>query len=237
MQPIIYRIGNAITSLSAVILVLMLTVIALVFFSHTVFYESLPDTMTEWERQVAAWAIACSWELTILVVVCNVDLLVSRLIPTVLSICSGFVILFFIHAFDPNLTLRDYLQRWFIGLLVASINIVFSSLFYRKWCESNQQKSQSLVITELTTDLSAKDSELKATKAKINELDSRLVDASDYIIELEAFKKAEISKLICPHCGVKQENIYKLASHKGICVRNPKFEAKMEINSKIRQAR
>lgn len=230
MQSIIYRIGNVITSLSAVIIVLILTVIALVFFSHTVFYESLPQTMTEWERQVAAWAIACSWELTILVVVCNVDLLVSKRIPTVLSICSGFVILFFIHAFDPGLTLRDYLQRWFIGLLVASINIVFSSLFYRKWCESNRQKSQSQLITELTIDLAERDSDLKTVRAKINELDLKLLEASDYIIELEAFKKAELIKLTCPHCGLRLETVYKLTAHRSICGRNPKHEAKMIVS-------
>jgi hypothetical protein len=61
MQSIIYRIGTAITSISAVILVLMLTIVAMIFFSHNVFYETLPDTMIYWERQVAAWAIACSW--------------------------------------------------------------------------------------------------------------------------------------------------------------------------------
>ena len=93
MQSIINRIGNAITSISAVILVLMLTIVAMIFFNHTVFYETLPDTMVMWERQVAAWAIACSWELTILVDVCNTELLVSKRIPIGLSICSGFEIL------------------------------------------------------------------------------------------------------------------------------------------------
>src|ERR1041385_4968157 len=122
MQSIIHRIGNAITSISAVILVLMLTIVAMIFFSHTVFYETLPDTMATWERQVAAWGIACSRELTILVVVCNTELLLSKRIPIALSICSGFVILFFIHAFEPDLTAQEYLKRWFIGLLVASIN-------------------------------------------------------------------------------------------------------------------
>lgn len=128
-------------TISAVILVLMLTIVAMIFFSHTVFYETLPDTMVTWERQVAAWAIACSWELTILVVVCNTELLVSKRIPIVLSICSGFVILFFIHAFESDLLRQEYLRRRFIGLLVASINIVFSSLSYRKWCESNYSQT------------------------------------------------------------------------------------------------
>lgn len=232
MQSIIHRIGNAITSISAVILVLMLTIVAMIFFSHTVFYETLPDTMATWERQVAAWAIACSWELTILVVVCNMELLLSKRIPIALSICSGFVILFFIHAFEPDLLIQEYLRRWFIGLLVASINIVFSSLFYRKWCESNTNKSLSQTIVDLTTEISEKDSELSHSKAKVNELDRKLLEATDYIIELEAFKESELKRRTCPTCGEVLDSVGKLNYHKVNCGRTTKHEAKMSVYDK-----
>jgi hypothetical protein len=232
MQSIIYRIGNAITSISAVILVLMLTIVAMIFFSHTVFYETLPDTMVPWERQVAAWVISCSWELTILVVVCNVELLVSKRIPIVLSVCSGFVILFFIHAFDTDLSVKDYLQRWFIGCLVASINIVFSSLFYRKWCESNTNKSLSQQIIDQNINLSERNSELRYSKAKLNELDTKLLESTDYIIELEAFKENELRKRTCDNCGETFSSVNRLTSHRPKCGQVPEHKAKMSIYDK-----
>jgi len=232
MQSIIYRIGNAITSISAVILVLMLTIVAMIFFSHTVFYETLPDTMVPWEREAAAWAISCSWELTILVVVCNVELLVSKRIPIVLSICSGFVILFFIHAFEQDLSIKDYLQRWFIGLLVASINIVFSSLFYKKWCASNADKILSQTIIDLDNLIVNKDSELRYSRAKLNELDAKLLEATDYIIELEAFKEGELKKRTCEVCGETFSSVNRLTSHRPKCGQTPKHEAKMSIYDK-----
>ena len=231
MQTIISRIGNAITSISAVILVLMLTIVAMIFFSHTVFYETLPDTMVQWERQIAAWAIACSWELTILVVVCNTELLVSRRIPIVLSICSGFVILFFIHAFESDLSIQEYLRRWFIGLLVASINIVFSSLFYRKWCESNTTKTLAQTIVDLNAEIADRDSELRYSKAKVNELDTKLLEATDYIIELETFKESELKRRTCPVCGEVLQSVAKLTYHKINCGRDPKHEAKMSVTT------
>lgn len=230
MQSIIYRIGNAITSISAVILVLMLTIVAMIFFSHNVFYETLPDTMIYWERQVAAWAIACSWELTILVVVCNVDLLASKWIPVALSICSGFVILFFIHAFEADLSVKNYMQRWFIGCLVASINIVFSSLFYRKWCESNTTKTLEQSITDLNVTITEKDTELRYFKAKLNELDAKLLEATDYIIELEEFKEAELKRRTCTNCGETFSSIPKLTSHRAKCGHESNHEAKMAVN-------
>jgi hypothetical protein len=230
MESFIYRLGNAITSLGAVIMVLLLTIIAGVCFSHTVFYESLPDGMQNWERSLASWAIACSWECTILVVVCNTDLLGDKRIPIVLSVCSGIVILFFIHAFDHSLTIQEYLKRWFIGLLVASINIVFSTLFYKKWCEYNHEEALAKQVTDLQADISARDSELVVVKTRLESVDSKLILASNYIAELEDFKKNEISRLICPYCGIKQDSVYKLAAHKSICGRNPKYEAKMSVH-------
>jgi hypothetical protein len=118
MQSSINRIGNFITSIHAVIVVLLSTILGMVFFSHTVFYEAMPPTMVVWQRELASWAISLSWECTVLLVVCNTDLLPSKRIPLVLSICSGFVILFFIHAFDTDLTIQEYLKRWFIGCLI-----------------------------------------------------------------------------------------------------------------------
>jgi hypothetical protein len=211
-------------------MVLLLTIVAGVCFSHTVFYESLPGGMQNWERSLASWAIACSWECTILVVVCNTDLLGDKRIPIVLSVCSGIVILFFIHAFDHDLTIQEYLKRWFIGLLVASINIVFSTLFYRKYCEHNHKEALAKQVADLQAGISVRDNELTLVKARLEQVDAKLILASNYIEELEDFKKKEICKLICPHCGIKQDSVYKLSAHRNICGRNPNVEAKMSVH-------
>jgi hypothetical protein len=228
MQSIIYRIGNAITSLGAVIVALLLTIVANVFFSHTVFYQALPDTMIFWEKSLAAYAIAISYEMTLLIVVCNTELLSNKRIPIVLSICSGLVILFFIQAFEPNLTIDQYLQRWFIAALLTIINLVFTSLFYRKWCASTAQVNLSKQVSDLLTTLTDKDKELISIKARLNEADSKLTLASSYIVELEEFKAIEIGKLTCS-CGQRFDSVYKLSSHRATCG-HPKHEAKMVVN-------
>jgi len=61
MNQFFERIGYAITSMAAVIFVLVMTIIAMIFFSHTLFYEIFPPEMAEWEKSVATWTLAFAW--------------------------------------------------------------------------------------------------------------------------------------------------------------------------------
>src|SRR5882724_7938941 len=99
MNQFFERIGNAITSMAAIIFVLVMTIIAMIFFSHTLFYEIFPPEMAGWEKSIATWTLACAWELTVLVTTVNTNL-INRKIPIIMAICSGFIILLFIHGFD-----------------------------------------------------------------------------------------------------------------------------------------
>src|SRR5882724_4766792 len=71
MNKLFEYIGNMITSMSAVILVLVLTILGLLTFTHTLFNEVLPITMTGWERELASWLLALGWEFTLLITTCN----------------------------------------------------------------------------------------------------------------------------------------------------------------------
>ncbi len=143
MNQFFERIGYSVTSMAAVIFVLVMTIIAMIFFSHTLFYEIFPPEMAEWEKSIATWTLAFAWELTVLITTCNTQF-IHRRIPIAMAICSGFIILLFIHGFDSHLSGLEYFKRWFIGILVATINIVFSGLFYSKWCEAKKQRSYEI---------------------------------------------------------------------------------------------
>jgi len=147
-----------------------------------------------------------------------------------MAICSGFIILLFIHGFDAELSGLEYFKRWFIGILVATINIVFSGLFYSKWCEAKKQKSLEEKLKELGLVYGNQNNEL--TKIKVA-LDKSKTDFNQLFIcteELESFKAKEIQKLTCPYCQVVHENIYQLTSHKGRCQMNVKEELQLSIN-------
>ena len=175
MSQFFEKLGYAITSMAALIFALVLTITAMVFFSHTLFYEIFPPEMAEWEKSVATWTLACAWELTVLLTTCIVTHL-NKKIPLTLAICSGFILILFLHGFEPELSLLQYVERWFIGILVAAINIVFSQLFFSKWESTNTV--------------------LQLTKAK-TDFDQLFT----YTEELEAFKAREMEKLTCIHCG------------------------------------
>jgi hypothetical protein len=235
MNQFFERIGNMITSMSAVILVLVMTILGLITFTHTLFNEVLPVTMTGWERELASWMLALGWEFTLLITTCNTQHL-NRKIPAFVAIASGVIVLFFIRAFDSGQPDIELWKRWFIGLLISAINYIFTELFYSKWKELQLNKSLSARVSELETSLTGKSNELTQTTTELDLAKQTIDNLTIQVTELEKYKKREMEKLTCPHCQQVLETIYKLTSHKGTCSSNPhkgqKTSAFDDISSK-----
>jgi hypothetical protein len=228
MNKLFERIGFAITSMAAVIFVLVLTLLGLLTFTHTLFNEVLPQTITGFERSFASWMLALGWEFTLLISTCNTQFLNKR-IPMIVALASGIIVLFFIQAFAIDQPMIELSKRWFIGILVATINYIYTELFYAKWKELRQNKTLLLQVNEMESQLAIQtkvltDSNIQLTNAKADI--ERLID---YVAELETFKKQELDRLKCPFCHAQLDTVYKLTSHKGICQHNPKKELKQSI--------
>lgn len=199
------KIARSITSLGAVIFVMLMVITAMVFFSHTLFSQALPDSMSQWEKIAAAWSLAFGWELTVLVTTVNVKHLHAR-IPTVMALASGVILLFFIQAFDSNQSWLIISQRWFVGLLVAAINYIYADLFYRKWIEFIGNNEAPIKLIEAQ-------SKLNQLQSKLDQAQSKL---SDYH-ELQRYKDQVIQELTCPYCYKIQSSYGSLRAHKGHC--------------------
>jgi len=222
MNPIIEKIANLITSLGTVIFVLLMTVIAMIFVGHGLYYQVFLKNMAPWQADVAAWVLSFGVETTVLVITCNVKYFSSRQLPVFFAICSGFIVLFFIQAFDLSQSSIDLSIRWFIGLLVAGVNYVYSELFVKKY---GDEKYKTDLLGEIKL-LNQKNSEsnlelenLKANLVRSKEDVERLVD---YVAELEVFKKNEMDKVTCSFCKQIFKSVYHLNSHRTNCEMNPK---------------
>lgn len=228
MNKLFEQIGFAMTSMAAVIFVLILTLLGLLTFTHTLFFQVLPQTITGWERYLASWMLALGWEFTLLITTCNTQFL-HRRIPLVAAIASGMIVLFFIEAFSFDLPTIELFKRWFIGLLVATINFIYTELFYAKWKELHRTKDLNDRIIELEQVLDAKVIELSTSKDRLAKANVDIERMVDYVSELEAFKKKEIDRLTCSHCTNVFTTIYHLNSHRGNCEKNPKRGQKQSI--------
>jgi uncharacterized coiled-coil protein SlyX len=228
MNKLFERIGFAITSMAAVIFVLVLTLLGLLTFTHTLFNEVLPQTITGFERSFASWMLALGWEFTLLISTCNTQFLNKR-IPMIVAIASGVIVLFFIQAFAIDQPLIELSKRWFIGVLVATINYIYTELFYAKWKELQLNKSLTIQVNELESKIATQTKELTESNTQLTNAKTDVERLIDYVAELETFKKQELDRLKCPYCHTQMETIYKLTSHKGICQHNPKKELKQSI--------
>lgn len=222
MNPIIEKIANLITSLGTVIFVLLMTVIAMIFVGHGLYYQVFLKNMAPWQADVAAWVLSFGVETTVLVITCNVKYFSSRQLPVFFAICSGFIVLFFIQAFDMNQSAIDLAIRWFIGLLVAGVNYVYSELFVKKY---NDEKYKTDLLGEIKI-LNQKNSESNLELESVkNDLERSKQDVErlvDYVAELEVFKKKELDKVTCSFCHQVFKSVYHLASHRTNCEMNPK---------------
>ncbi len=204
------KIGRAITSLGAVIFVQMLWVGAMIFFSHTLFTDVLPSYMTPWEKKVAAWFIAFAWEFIVLVTTCNVKF-INKHIPPFMAICSGIILLYFLDAFDWSQPALVISERWFVSILIATVNFILSDLFYKRWMEFNESISLPGQVNELQSEVNQLRSQLNDSQSSLNEARS-----------LKAFKAKIERELTCKHCNTPFESYGSLHAHKGHCSKNPK---------------
>jgi hypothetical protein len=221
MNKLFEHIGLAITSMAAVIFVLILTLLGLLMFTHTLFYDVLPQTITGWERQVASWTLALAWEFTLLTTTVNTQFL-NRRIPIVAAIASGITVLFFIEAFAFDQPLTELLQRWFTGFLITFVNLTYTELFYAKWKDMHLRQDLSLKITELEQVINSQTIELAVTHDRLKKANSDFERIVDYVAELEAFKKSEMDKVTCSFCAQVFSSVYVLASHRTNCNSNPR---------------
>lgn len=228
MKKLFEQIGFAITSMAAVIFVLILTLLGLFIFTHTFFNEVLPATITGWERSMASWMLALGWEFTLLITTCNTQFL-NRRVPLIAAIASGIIVMFFIEAFAFDQPIIELSKRWFMGILVTTINYIYTELFYAKWKEMQLQKDLSVRVGELEIVANKRSEEIKEKDTELTKARADVDHMLDYVAELEVFKKREIRKLTCPHCNQVSETIYKLNSHKGLCNLNPRKGQKQTV--------
>lgn len=225
MNTFFERIGFAITSMAAVIFVLILTLLGLLTFTHTLFFEVLPQTITGWERYMASWMLALGWEFTLLITTCNTQFL-HRRIPLIAAIASGIIVLFFIEAFSFDLPTIELSKRWFIGLLVATINFIYTELFYAKWKELHRTKDLNTRIIELEQVVVGKTTEVGTLQDRLAKTNADIERLVNYVTELEAFKEREMEKVTCRFCKTVFPTIFHLNNHRRNCGSNPKMGEK-----------
>lgn len=220
MKALFDHIGRAITSLAAVIFVMLMTITGMILFSHTLFATVFPAGMEHTEKIAATWFMALGWEFTVLITTCNVKH-IHKNIPVVMAVCSGVIVLFFIQAFDGYQTPLVLTQRWFVGILAATINYIYAELFYKKWSERNNFIELPLKVNELQSKVDQLKWLVNDQQRTIHESELAFIDSQERLKELQRFKKQIESELTCKHCGVIQSNFGTLHAHKGHCVKNP----------------
>jgi len=206
-----------------------MTVIAMIFVGHGLYYQVFIKSMVSWQAEIASWVLSFGVETTVLVITCNVKYFSSRKLPIFFAVCSGFIVLFFIKAFDFSQAPLDLAIRWFMGLLVSGVNYVYSELFVKKF--NDMQFTTNLLgeieilkqqNTEYNQKLSSTESELTKAKQDIERL-------ADYIADLEVFKKKEMEKVTCKFCKTVFPTIFHLNSHMRNCDSNPKKGEKLSV--------
>lgn len=215
------NIGRVITSLGAVIFVMLMTITGMVFFSHTLFNEVFPASMETWEKFAATWVMALGWELTVLITTVNAKP-ETRHIPLVMAVASGIIVLFFIEAFDATQPFLTLCQRWLVGIIAATINYLYAGLFYTKWKERNDRQELPMKLVQTESELIQLRSTVNELQSDLNERQSRFIQVERELDELRRFKRQIDSELTCPHCKQPQKAFGTLHAHKGHCSENPK---------------
>lgn len=214
-------IGRAFTSIGAVIFVMTMVIASMIFFSHTLFLEVFPESMTLWEKKAATWAMALGWELTVLITTVNARHLSKRL-PWLMAIASGVIVLFFIHAFDLSLERLQLAQRWFVGILAATINYIYADLFYSKWKERTDTIERPARLQHAESKVVELQSALDETRAALQQSGATVQQQRADLKELAAFRTKTERELTCPYCKVPQNTYGTLRAHQGHCDKNPK---------------
>lgn len=206
-------IARKITGLGAVIFGMFLVLAGMFMISHTFILHTFPD-MPLWKMLVATWVLSFGWEFTTLMTTVNIRH-ISSWIPRVLAICSGVIILFFTEAFDFNVNPLILIQRWFLSILMAVVNYIYTELFYKKWSERLETIDKPKVLNELD----AANKRLHSELAELKELNN---SCQSELNELLAFHKIMTEELTCGHCSNVFPSFKTLHAHKGHCDKNPK---------------
>jgi chromosome segregation ATPase len=113
--------------------------------------------------------------------------------------------------------------------LVATINFIYTELFYAKWKELHRTKDLNARITELEQVVDTKTTELMTTQYRFTKTNQEVEELVGYVAELEAFKKKEVDRLTCSHCAKVFTTIYHLNSHRNNCEKNKNQEQKEPV--------
>jgi hypothetical protein len=228
IEQLFDNIGRAITSLAAVIFVMLMTISGMIFFSHTLFIQVFPANMQPWEKILATWLMALGWEFTVLITTCNTRH-INKNIPIVMAVASGIIVLFFIQAFDASQPWLTIAQRWFVGILAATINYIYAELFYAKWQERNHSQAlpkqlheRERQVNELERALHELHASMDEHHRSLHQAETNLDQTQKELHQLKAYKQQVERELTCPHCKVVQESYGTLQAHKGHCTMNEK---------------
>ncbi|HCW07524.1 MAG TPA: hypothetical protein DGG95_09200 [Cytophagales bacterium] len=203
-----------------VIFVLLMTVVTMLFVGHGLYYQVFVKCMSPWQADMAAWILSCGIETTVLVITANVKYFSSKQLPIFFAICSGFIVLFFIDAFNTTQPILDIAVRWFIGAMVCGLNYVYSELFVKKFNDELQATDMIKQIETLKQENEEYNRTISLIKSELSVAKEDSVKLLNQLVELEEFKRREIEKVTCK-CGQVFTSIYKLAAHKATCSSNP----------------
>jgi hypothetical protein len=228
MEKLFLRLANAIMSVHAILLILLFTLVGLLTVTHTLFNEVLPNSIQGFERVVATWGLSVAWEASLLICTVSSQLLPKR-ITSLMALCSGVIVLFFIHAFANDQPPLEIIKRWFVGVLITLVNFLYTSLFFARWKELQEHKNLASRVAELETSLEAKAAELIKTQYQLTKSKQDVERLVNNVAELEVFKKSEIEKVTCSFCRQVFSSVYVLASHRTKCNVNPKKDQRDSV--------
>jgi len=232
MNKFVTQVADVITSLGMIIFVLLMVVVAMIFVGHGLYQQVFLQRMEPWQANVAAWVLSFGVETTVLVITCNVKYFSSKKLPIFFAICSGFIVLFFINAFDFSQPGLDLAIRWFMGTLVSGVNYVYSELFVKKFTDMQVKDNLLDQIEILKQKNEGCNQELVTTKDDLAKAKKDVEKLVDYVSELEVFKKKEMDKVTCKFCKLTFPTVFHVNSHVRNCEANPKKGQKLPVLEK-----
>jgi ABC-type transport system involved in cytochrome bd biosynthesis fused ATPase/permease subunit len=139
----------------------------------------------------------------------------------IMAIASGFIVLFFIQAFDLSQPMLIVAQRWFVGVLAATINYIYAELFFAKWQERTAQQAMPMQLVQNKSTIDQLQQTVNETQAALEQAQRGMNERERRLQELERFKKTVDAELTCQHCNTQQTSYGALRAHKGHCKNNP----------------
>lgn len=222
------RVTLAMNSLGFVIIAMVATKTMQLVFSHN-FYAGAFPTMEKWEAIGSTWSLAFGWECALLIVTMNPDH-IKPWLRNVLVIASGVNMLFFIDAFNPNITGAIFYGRLFIGVISTSIDLVYITIVGKKWNERKFMKELPEMVVKLKADLQQALAQVLQLTARDQQTTADLQKATAEVLQLRAKVQQNEEELKCPLCGEMQPSRAALNTHKGRYCSQRKQKEGVQIN-------